>query len=165
MDPKTYPLFAVASEFLRVSNKNNKSLTPLQLMKLCYISFGWYAANYNTDLFSERIEAWKYGPVMPSLYYETKHYGRNPVPYSFPFQISNKGIDDIGKEFVKSVYDQYGHFDGGHLASLCHQVGSPWEQVFEPGIQGIEIPKPIIYSYYKGKLDEYNRKIEQNTPQ
>ena len=163
MSRKTYPIFVVASEFLRVSEQNNKSLTPLQLMKLCYISFGWYAANSNTDLFFERIEAWKYGPVMPSLYYETKQYGRNPVPYTINFQRSNEILDEDGREFVKSVYVQYGHFDGVALATMCHQLGSPWDQVYEPGLQGIEIPRPMIYSYYKGKLDEYNRKLEQNT--
>ncbi|MCY4309503.1 MAG: DUF4065 domain-containing protein [Rhodobacteraceae bacterium] len=159
MPPKTYPLFAVASEFLRVSSKSNKSLTPLQLMKLSYISFGWYAANHNKDMFSERIEAWRLGPVMPALYYETKHYGRNPVPYSSFFSISNEGIDEFGKGFIKSVYDQYGHFDGLYLSRLCHQEGSPWEQVYDPDIPWREIPKQIIYSYYKGKLDEYNSKM------
>ncbi|MFK7838206.1 MAG: hypothetical protein AB8B60_18500 [Sulfitobacter sp.] len=32
------------------------ALTPMQLMKLVYISYGWYLAMHNAKLFNDRIE-------------------------------------------------------------------------------------------------------------
>ena len=49
----------------------------LKLLKLVYIFFGWSAVLRPDSeyLFSDPIEAWKYGPVVPSLYYELREDG------------------------------------------------------------------------------------------
>ena len=54
---------AVANEFIRLAKADCKSFTPSQLMKLAYIAHGWMLALYQRPLITDRIEAWKYGPV------------------------------------------------------------------------------------------------------
>ena len=149
----TNPLVSVADEILRLSTLKDRRLTPMKLMKLSYISFGWYIANYNVRLYPERIEAWRYGPVMPVLYYEYKKWGRSPIDYT----VSDKenSISDNIKDFLKLVEEEYGRFSGVQLSALTHQKGSPWHQVYKTDVPGIEIPEQIIYKYYKTQLDAY----------
>jgi uncharacterized phage-associated protein len=65
-------LFQVADAILKIAKEQGKPLTPLKLMKLVYIAHGWHMAIENQDLFNNRIEAWKYGPVIPDLYQVTR---------------------------------------------------------------------------------------------
>ena len=150
-----YDVITVADEILRISKSKSKSLTPLQLMKIAYIAHGFYLAlsNGKKDLFSNRIEAWKFGPVMPDLYHATKHFGRNPIPLS---QIQEKGkVEDKDTlEFLEDVFNKYGHLSGYALSSLTHQAGTPWEKVFNENEFGTEIPDELILEHYKSKLNE-----------
>lgn len=77
--PKVYRSTIVAKEMLKLATGENKTLTPMQLIKLVYLAHCWMLALYSRPLIEEPIEAWKYGPVIPVLYHDIKHYGSNPV--------------------------------------------------------------------------------------
>lgn len=64
-----------ANRILQHAGEQGMSLTPLQLMKLTYMSHGWALGILGRPLFNDRVEAWKYGPVIPTLYHKTKEYG------------------------------------------------------------------------------------------
>jgi len=51
----------------------------MQLIKLVYIAHGWTLGLYNQPLIGKQVEAWTYGPVIPSVYHDFKHYGRDPI--------------------------------------------------------------------------------------
>jgi len=106
-----YPVITIADEILKIAKRAGKSLTPLQLMKLTYIAHGWSLGLGRGDLFRNRIEAWKYGPVIPDLYHATKCYGRDPIPLSL-VQEESSSVDDETKQFLESVFDRYGKFSG-----------------------------------------------------
>ena len=57
----------IADYILAKSDMMGKSLTPMQVLKLTYISEGYSLAIDGERLFGDRIEAWKYGPNI--LYY------------------------------------------------------------------------------------------------
>lgn len=42
-------------------------LTKIELYKLCFFAQGWHTAWTGQPLFSEEMQAWKYGPVSPEL--------------------------------------------------------------------------------------------------
>ena len=58
----------IAGYFIERSNQESAPLSVLQLIKLVYISHGWNLALNDIPLISDKIEVWKYGPVMPSLH-------------------------------------------------------------------------------------------------
>ncbi len=62
-----YNAITVADELLRLAKRSGISLSPMKLMKLVYIAQGWHLAIKDAVLFGNRIEAWKYGPVIPDL--------------------------------------------------------------------------------------------------
>ena len=51
----------VANKILELASAKNLKLSPLQLMKLVYMSQGWNLALNDAPLFDDRIEAWQYG--------------------------------------------------------------------------------------------------------
>lgn len=153
----TYTAFTIADEILRIAKRNDKELTSMQLMKLVYIAHGWALAILDRDLFEDRIEAWKYGPVIPNLYRATKQFGRNPIPKDM-IDEGEGGIEDRDvKSFLEDVYEKYAHLGGIALSNLTHQAGTPWDQKFENGVFNIEIPDDIIKRHYKEKLNEYKK--------
>lgn len=69
----------IANFFLWNADKEGiKDMTPMKLIKLVYISYAWSLAIYQNKLFNERIEAWRYGPVIPSIYHEFKRWETLP---------------------------------------------------------------------------------------
>ncbi len=141
-------VIAIADAILKIAKSNNKSLTPLQLMKLVYIAHGWSLVLRRAPLFDDRIEAWKYGPVIPDLYQATKGYGRSPIPLDV-IDDAPPAVEADVQEFLEEVFRQYGNLSGYSLSSLTHKRGSPWQQVYEEGCLGIEIPSNLIKEHYE----------------
>ena len=71
-----YIASSIANYF--ISNKN-LDVDNLKLNKLVYISYGFALACFKEELelFKEPIQAWRLGPVIPSIYHEFKRYGYN----------------------------------------------------------------------------------------
>jgi uncharacterized phage-associated protein len=158
----TYDAITIADEILRIAKSAGKFLTPLQLMKLVYISHGWSLSMRSTDLFKDRIEAWKYGPVIPDLYQATKHFGRSPIPHSKIDTEKASSVDRETLDFLRDVFDKYGDKSGIELSNLTHRSGTPWDQVYRDGVLGIEIPDEIIAEHYK-KLWHANQEDAQQS--
>ncbi len=148
-----YSVAAIADELLRIAKERGKALTPLQLMKLVYIAHGWSLGLDRGDLFANRIEAWKYGPVIPDLYRITKKYGRNEIPLSL-VGAGPSMVELSTSAFLKDVYEKYGHLSGVSLSRLTHLSGTPWDVIYKSGEYNAEIPDALIREHYKRLLNE-----------
>lgn len=141
----------IADDILKLAKRRARALTPMQLMKLTYIAYGWHLAMRNEKLFSDRIEAWKFGPVIPNLYQATKHFGRNQIPLDL---VADSPISRPELEvFLASIVDNYSQYDGIALSNLTHRAGTPWQKVYEPNVMGIQIPDEFIREHYQQGLD------------
>lgn len=58
----------------RLKNQN-RYITSLKLQKMLYYVAAWYYQKNQKLLFSDSIEKWKFGPVVPSVYHAFKDYG------------------------------------------------------------------------------------------
>jgi len=150
---KIYDAITIADAILGIAKETGSKLTPMQLVKLTYIAHGWSLGLGRGSLFNNRIEAWKYGPVIPDLYHVTKKYGRKPIPLDL-IVAENSKVDESTKAFLRSVYNAYKKFDGIQLSYLTHMSGTPWDKVYADGIQHIEIPDSLIEDHYKKIKDE-----------
>lgn len=146
---------------------SEKGLTPMEVNKLTYLSHGWFLALHDKELVSESVEAWKYGPVFPSLYHRFKKYLANTIPVigycDTPLNNTNEFFER--KEFIKSrfredgetktmntVLDRYNKYNGNQLSGITHKKGSPWHQRYVKNMKHVEIPNELIKNYYKGLI-------------
>jgi uncharacterized phage-associated protein len=149
--------FTVADELLKIAKRRGRSLSPMQLLKLVYIAHGWSLAILGRDLFSDRIEAWKYGPVIPDLYRATKRFGSGSIPLELIKEGESNHLPADIQAFLQDVFDKYGALSGIQLSNLTHRAGSPWSQVYETGIYNGEISDDLIREHYMSKLNEQRR--------
>lgn len=167
-DPK-----AISNEFLLIARREDCVLTPMKIQKLVYYAHGWHLAIKGTPLINEQVEAWPFGPVIPSLYYAYRQYGRDPVteltetirvlsdpddPWKYGYEKLIPSLkDDLQAEgFTKALLDriwsEYGKFDAIQLSNMTHEVGAPWHQIaskydLNPP-RGTDIPKEVIRDYF-----------------
>lgn len=102
---------------------SQSQITPLKLQKLLYYAQAWSLVFRKKLLFSEEIEAWVHGPVVPSVYRRFKHYGFN--------NIANPSVKiELEEDTVRIldlVLNSYGTKSGKFLEYLSHSE-YPWIQ-------------------------------------
>ena len=77
----------------------------MKLQKLVYIAHGWHLGLFDGLLISERVEAWRWGPVIESLYHEFKEFAKQPI--------TRKAQDYSFDDFVITRQIPQIHFTGG----------------------------------------------------
>lgn len=140
-------------------------LTPLQVIKLAYISHGYTLALLKRPLVPDDIEAWRYGPVIPSLYDSLKVYGGSPISgllYCGTMAGTDSAADrneffrsviqDDARAILGRVLEVYGRLTGIELLRLTHKKGSPWSKYYKKGKLGIVIPNHAIKKHYEKLL-------------
>lgn len=119
----------VANNFIYRAIEEHKDITPLKLQKLIYFLFKEYLQKTGRELFGERFETWKYGPVLPSVYYEFASFGRNSIT---KFARDSQNIvqivteEGVFKDALDSVWMRYKDFSGEALSEKTHTSGSAW---------------------------------------
>ncbi|MDE0697139.1 MAG: DUF4065 domain-containing protein [Boseongicola sp.] len=136
----------VANEFIGLAQDAGKSLTNMQVLKLVYICHGWMLALHHRPLIDDDIEAWQYGPVIPSLYNKLRKFRSKPVKEVD--DLSGEALDETEKNLIKQVYKAYGHLSGPMLSRITHKSGSPWDLTYEPGSFGDVISDDLIQDHY-----------------
>lgn len=159
---------AVANYFVELAHKNNKVLTLLGLVKRVYIAHGFSLAIFHKSLLDprfDRVEAWKYGPVIPSVYHSFKQFKSNPITEKTVVMTWNEDKcvpefytpelkDKEAKAIVDMVWKRYSKMSDSEMVSLTHRKGTPWEVCYIQG-ENQYIPDEITECYYKQIVDAF----------
>ena len=144
---------------------SSTQLTPLQVIKLVYIAHGYSLAILRRPLIEEAVEAWRYGPVVPSVYHSAKRYGGSRITkllYS-GISINDSGkINDAKKSIenmiqpperaiLDAVLEGYGRFTGIQLTNITHDYDTPWRRYFKSR-SNQKIPDGDIKRYYSNMI-------------
>ncbi|WP_031425738.1 Panacea domain-containing protein [Flavimarina sp. Hel_I_48] len=146
-----YSPTTIANYYIKEKAKFGK-LTPIKLIKLVYFAHSWYLTLTDGEkLVDERIQAWKYGPVFPSLFDNIKLKGKieisDPLPYDREETISK---DDA--EFLERIWDMYGSYNGIELSAITHANDTSWQKIYKEDTRDSEIPNEEILRHYKLRL-------------
>ena len=139
----------IAKQLVELAKKDDRALTPMQLLKLVYMAHGWMLAIHGKPLISEHVEAWKYGPVILELYEAVKSYGDQPVTN---IACENTPLDNQAQSIVEEVYSKYGDLNGMTLSMITHIKGSPWYEIWHKG--KTVIPNDAISHYYQKFIND-----------
>ena len=153
-----YSPIQVANKFIELAAANGTPITQMQAQKLTYIAHGVSLGHFSKPLLTDPICAWRYGPVIPSLYNVLKHNGNNKIQYPVSVGIYDETpIDSLNDSLIKNVYDVYGKYPAETLSNFTHREGTPWSQAIK--MDSTIIPDYIIQDYYKGLINRDPRCI------
>ena len=162
-----YSAEAVANFFIEKGKQDGiNNMSPLKIQKLVYFGLGWCLALNNTDIIGgEDVQAWNYGPVIPSLYFSLRHYGKDTVKEPIPGWFGE--IDEEGNEIapaspakipeedkailktLNAVWKSYKDRTPQQLVEITHRHNTPWKMHFKGGLRNVEIPKDTIKAFYE----------------
>ena len=154
----------VANFILDNAEKEDLPITPLKLLKLVYLCYGWVRAITDLRLFEEHFEAWDYGPVVPSLYGEFKRYGGEVIPkfeksyvYDFderdpyiPRIVNNQRITSI----MQKCWDAFKIYKASALVNETHETDGPWVTVYKKGKNNL-LDDEAIKVFFQIKIRAY----------
>lgn len=126
----------VGNSILDRAQQENKDITPMKLQKLIYCLYKEYYKSTGRSLFNERFEAWKYGPVLRSVYDAFKKYGSNAIKDFFTSQdgniyIVNQTSSPSFKNAFEKVWRLYSDYDGIVLSAFTHRSNSAWRKAID----------------------------------
>ena len=149
---------AIANYLINLGIDAGNYLTLMQVLKLSYISHGVSLAFLNKPLAIEEPEAWKYGPVFPTVYHALKLNGNDPISEvikkigsGFKFIPVEESFSSEEEEAIQFVYNEYAHLDGFELSTLTHKEGTPWYEVWHanPNARSMKIPNKKIKCHFE----------------
>ena len=127
-----YRAQTVANYYIKVANREERHLSPMKLLKLVYFAQGWHLAVNGTPLIIDPVEAWEYGPVIPSLYHALKRYGSGHISEYLDTgddPITVPESDEPTRVLLDAVWKAYGHYGAMQLSNITHMPGTPWYTV------------------------------------
>lgn len=142
----------------------------MKLQKLVYLAHGWHLYFFKEPLIREHIQAWKYGPVIPILYQETRKYGARPIRAFVDVDIYNllheepipkvvPAKDRRTWDLLRRIWDVYGAHSAVELSSMTHQKDTAWYETWhEKGgknTDGVVIDNDLIKK-------SFNRAVAKN---
>lgn len=158
----TVSAVTVANELIRIAHENGKSISNMKLQKLLYLAQGIHLAlKDDTPLFGDAIEAWKYGPVIPSVYHKFKIYFAGEIPADHPFVTEHDTLNDEQKKLVTRVVELYGGHSAISLSNFTHLEESPWHSVYNDATNlSAEIPISSVSNYFKNLIERAKSKVD-----
>ena len=111
----------------------------------------------------QQFMAWKFGPVLPTLYHECKHFTRKGIDELITEMNTDLWTlvetpnpkDNRAMELISFVWGQYGKFRATDLSRWTHEKNGPWARITENGTNiGLnkEIPDEQIKEYFDKKI-------------
>lgn len=140
-------LIYLASQAFVGDNKEREGITNLKLQKMLYFAQAYYLSKIGKPLFSDQIEAWKYGPVIPDVYNKFKSKGSNPIIY----EQDNSSLSEEDKETIKNVWNTFGGYSASRLVDIAH-AHTPWKDAYQTS--GKIISHKALKDYYAPLLNK-----------
>lgn len=132
---------------INYSNERGYGISNLKLQKILYFIQAYFLITEDTSCFSDKIEAWNFGPVVPRAYREYKGFGAGNIPLitsylekveadnpwsirSIPFEESC--IPSRDRDRINEVVDLFGRYSSTELLNLT-QDQKPWINAYQTG--------------------------------
>lgn len=136
-----YTALDMAKYIIDKCTKDRSPISNLQLQKILYYIQKEFL-RHGTQAFSEEIEAWQFGPVVPEVYKRYCGFGALPIrmQYEVVIQPDDRYIIDaiVEKKRVLNPWD---------MVSDTHSSGKAWDLIYRGGAGDHQvIPQELIAS-------------------
>ena len=147
--------------------KSGAAMNAIQVIKTAYIAHGYSLALLGKPLIREKAQAWRYGPLFPSMYFALRDNGQDPIrsldycgtasgsaELAGRMEFFKGRIDEQRRAILDDAVEVYGALPGGRLISITHAKGTPWEKHYKPGVFHNIIPDEETRRYYEKRLKD-----------
>lgn len=140
-----YRVLDVCRYIINYSNSEGYGVSNLKLQKLLYFIQVYFLLNSEKQepCFSEKIEAWDFGPVVPVAYHEYKQYGSTDIPpvdsyieyerndpwSASRIEYNEDCILDKDKELINTVIKELSKYSATDLVTISHNQ-TPWKNAY-----------------------------------
>ena len=145
-----YSALEIANKLLAKSTDYDAGelMSNMKLQKMLYYQQGYHLAAFGFPLFDEEIEAWMYGPVVPSVYEHFRSHGAGGIAP----ETSNIITLSEEEEFLfNDVFEAYIDFSAYGLMNKTHGE-MPWRTT-NTGIGNV-ISHEKMTEFFKKKFEE-----------
>ena len=131
--------------------------THMKLEKLVYFCFAEYLCQYNKELYEDDIYAYKWGPVVKSVYSRYKGYKEietEDIDASDVFEMPARSRilfaeDGVRKmQIIDEVIKKYGNLLASDLVKLTHRDFTPWYVSGQGELNNEVITNEVIKKYH-----------------
>jgi uncharacterized phage-associated protein len=141
----TYKAMDVAEYIVSKCSRERSQISNLQLQKILYYIQRHFLQNLRRALFSDDIEAWRYGPVVSDVYYRFSGFGVMTIYYS---QLNTPPIANEDLRVIDRIVEEKRMLNPWNMVDDTHKPGKAWDMVYRGGFGNKEIiPKELIASY------------------
>lgn len=126
---------------LSLPGNEREGISNLKLQKILYFAQAYFLVKQKRPLFRNKIEAWAYGPVIPSVYRTYKKHGSNAIIS----RSDGSSLTEVDKEILKIVWNAFGGYSAGRLVEISHSH-TPWKEAYESGDK--VITREALRDYY-----------------
>lgn len=137
--------------------------TQLKLQKLVYLCYANYLCETDKELFTDKIYAFKYGPVVDSVLKKYKKYGykeiekeevKLEIDSSLELPAKSRILfaeDGTGKIIsIDKTLKKYGNLTAKQLVDLTHRLNAPWNMTKrKPWLSYAEMKDETIKKYHE----------------
>lgn len=144
----SYKALDIAYKILDKANTpEGELISNMKLQKMLYYMQGFHLAYFGTPLFDEEIEAWQYGPVVPSVYEQFCDHKSGGI---FPGTTDIVQLQEDEEELFNEVFNIYGEYSAIGLMKMTHDE-SPWKTT--PTGKGSIISQDKLKAFFKTRLE------------
>lgn len=135
-----YTALDIAKYVVTKCSNDGCPISNLHLQKILYYLQKEYLQNGTTGLFVDEIQAWKFGPVVESVYFYFCSNGASAIDKKYDIS-----IDTSEKSGIDQVIDIYKLINPWELVQRTHKPEKAWAKIFSNGAGNYQIiPKQLI---------------------
>jgi uncharacterized phage-associated protein len=132
LDLAKYLLYLNKKEAEQAGDEAVSDIDPMKLQKLLYYCQGYSLGITGRVLFEDNIEAWRYGPVVRSVYKEYQRYKGSWIPLDLV--ATPPPVDEYTSAVAKLVMREKGQYSATALMRMTHEEPA-WKEAWEKGLE------------------------------
>lgn len=124
-----YSAIELSKHIVTKCTTDNHPISNLQLQKILYYIQKDYLLR-NSIAFSDNIEAWQFGPVVPNVYYRFCGFGAMPITNTY--EDTNISFGD--SQIIDAIVEEKRALDPWVMVEETHKKNGAWDQIYRNGL-------------------------------
>lgn len=138
-----FDVLEISKYVIKYEDSKGRPISNLRLQKLLYFIQANSLVETSKPCFKQKIEAWDYGPVVPSAYHEYKKFGSTPI---FPSKRNIDILDSKTKVLINEILEECSKITTKKLVEITHRQ-KPWKIAYA-NYYNKEITTQSILEYF-----------------